>query len=45
MEERKPSYSTDEKAKSSNPENAVSEQLKETENAIYSDWTPFHYFP
>ena len=45
MEERKPSHSTDETATSSNPENAVSEQLNETENAIYPDWTPFQYFP
>jgi hypothetical protein len=44
MEERKPSHSTDETAKSSNPENAVSEQSNETENAIYPDWTPFHIF-
>jgi len=45
MEERKPSQSTHEKADSNNPENAVSEHPKETENAIYPDWTPFQYFP
>jgi hypothetical protein len=45
MKERKPSHITDEKAKASNPENAVSEQPKEIENAIYPDWTPFQYFP
>ncbi len=45
MEERKPSHSTEETTKSSNPENAVSEQANETENTIYPDWTPFQYFP
>ena len=45
MEERKPSHSTEETTVSSNPENTVSEQLSEIENAIYPDWTPFQYFP
>ena len=44
-EERKPSHSTEETTKSSNPENAVSEQTNEIENPIYPDWTPFQYFP
>ena len=44
MEERKPSHSTEETTKSNNPENAVSEQSNETENAIYPDWTSFQCF-
>jgi hypothetical protein len=45
MEESKPTESTEEATKSNNPENAVSEQLNEIENAIYPDWTPFQNFP
>ena len=45
MEESKPTESTEETTKSNNPENAVSEQLNEIENAIYPDWTPFQNFP
>ena len=45
MEESKPTEGTEEETKSNNPENAVSEQSNEVENAIYPDWTPFQYFP
>jgi len=42
-EERKQSHSTEYKTKLSNPENAVSEEPKETEVPIYPDWTPFNF--
>jgi hypothetical protein len=41
--ESKPSHSTEEKTKLSNPENAVSEQSRITEVPIYPDWTPFNF--
>jgi len=43
MEERNPFPSTEDTTESSNPENAVTEQPKETGVPTYPDWTPFEF--
>jgi len=43
VEERRPSHSTEDKTKLSNPENAVSEESLGTDAPIYPDWTPINF--